>query len=147
MDSVSHLVLHLSFRSVVVITCASHAQGPRFEPGRKQDYFFNVFILRDKSIILIGTLICILTLKIEEGTIVSFKRTFICCCALLLWHFVFLGKKFLVFCQIWILKIFPPIIVLLLVFPRKHLIFIILGKERFFVVHRFVRTDIATFSF
>ena len=23
------------FRSVVVITCASHAQGPRFEPGRK----------------------------------------------------------------------------------------------------------------
>ena len=25
-----------SFRSVVVITCASHAQGPRFEPGRKQ---------------------------------------------------------------------------------------------------------------
>ena len=28
---------HLSFRSVVVITCASHAQGRRFEPGRKQD--------------------------------------------------------------------------------------------------------------
>ena len=26
----------ISFRSVVVITCASHAQGPRFEPGRKQ---------------------------------------------------------------------------------------------------------------
>ena len=25
-----------SFRSVVVITCASHAQGRRFEPGRKQ---------------------------------------------------------------------------------------------------------------
>ena len=25
-----------SFRSVVVITCALHAQGPRFEPGRKQ---------------------------------------------------------------------------------------------------------------
>ena len=25
------------FRSVVVITCASHAQGPRFEPGRKQN--------------------------------------------------------------------------------------------------------------
>ena len=23
------------FRSVVVITCASHAQGPRFDPGRK----------------------------------------------------------------------------------------------------------------
>ena len=28
--------LEQSFRSVVVITCASHAQGPRFEPGRKQ---------------------------------------------------------------------------------------------------------------
>ena len=28
-----------SFRSVVVITCALHAQGPRFEPGRKQIFF------------------------------------------------------------------------------------------------------------
>ena len=28
------------FRSVVVITCASHAQGPRFDPGRKQVFFF-----------------------------------------------------------------------------------------------------------
>ena len=27
-----------SFRSVVVITCASHAQGPRFEPGRKHHF-------------------------------------------------------------------------------------------------------------
>ena len=26
---------YLSFRSVVVITCASHAQGHRFDPGRK----------------------------------------------------------------------------------------------------------------
>ena len=29
----------VSFRSVVVITCASHAQGPRFDPGRKQLIF------------------------------------------------------------------------------------------------------------
>ena len=29
-----------SFRSVVVITCALHAQGPRFEPGRKQACIF-----------------------------------------------------------------------------------------------------------
>ena len=29
-----------SFRSVVVITCALHAQGPRFEPGRKQNTIF-----------------------------------------------------------------------------------------------------------
>lgn len=29
-----------SFRSVVVITCASHAQGRRFEPGRKQSCLF-----------------------------------------------------------------------------------------------------------
>ena len=27
------------FRSVVVITCASHAQGRRFEPGRKQNFW------------------------------------------------------------------------------------------------------------
>lgn len=33
------------FRSVVVITCASHAQGPRFDPGRKQ-VFFSFFSLR-----------------------------------------------------------------------------------------------------
>ena len=32
------------FHSVVVITCASHAQGRRFEPGRKQNYFFLVQI-------------------------------------------------------------------------------------------------------
>ena len=30
----------MCFLSVVVITCASHAQGRRFEPGRKQNYFF-----------------------------------------------------------------------------------------------------------
>ena len=29
-----------SFRSVVVITCALHAEGPRFEPGRKQNTIF-----------------------------------------------------------------------------------------------------------
>ena len=42
------LILNLSleaqsyscFRSVVVITCASHAQGPRFDPGRKQGSHF-----------------------------------------------------------------------------------------------------------
>ena len=28
-----------SFHSVAVITCASHAQGRRFEPGWKQTYF------------------------------------------------------------------------------------------------------------
>ena len=28
-----------SFHSVVVITCASHAQGRRFKPGWKQTYF------------------------------------------------------------------------------------------------------------
>ena len=27
------------FHSVAVITCASHAQGRRFEPGWKQTYF------------------------------------------------------------------------------------------------------------
>ena len=33
------------FRSVVVITCASHAQGRRFEPGRKQLLFFVTTLL------------------------------------------------------------------------------------------------------
>ena len=33
---------HRCFVSVVVITCASHAQGRRFEPGTKQ--YFYVFI-------------------------------------------------------------------------------------------------------
>ena len=32
------------FRSVVVITCASHAQGPRFDPGRKQVFLFFFYI-------------------------------------------------------------------------------------------------------
>ena len=31
---VMHVSNILGFRSVVVITCASHAQGPRFEPER-----------------------------------------------------------------------------------------------------------------
>ena len=30
------------FLSVVVITCASHAQGRRFEPGRKQNFILSV---------------------------------------------------------------------------------------------------------
>ena len=34
------MLLVRSFLSVVVITCASHAQGRRFEPGRKQCFFF-----------------------------------------------------------------------------------------------------------
>ena len=33
------------FRSVVVITCASHAQGPRFDPGRKHVVFFSCHVL------------------------------------------------------------------------------------------------------
>ena len=31
---------HGCFRGVAVITCASHAQGPRFDPGRKHHFFF-----------------------------------------------------------------------------------------------------------
>ena len=34
------MLLVRSFLSVVVITCASHAQGRRFEPGRKQCFLF-----------------------------------------------------------------------------------------------------------
>ena len=33
---------NVCFRSVVAITCALHAQGPRFEPGRKQVLFSSV---------------------------------------------------------------------------------------------------------
>ena len=33
------------FVSVVVITCASHAQGRRFEPGRKQSLCFYLFYI------------------------------------------------------------------------------------------------------
>ena len=29
-----------SSRSVVVITCASHAQGPQFDPGREHEFLF-----------------------------------------------------------------------------------------------------------
>ena len=29
-------------RSVVVITCASHAQGPQFDPGRRQFLFLSI---------------------------------------------------------------------------------------------------------
>ena len=31
-----------SFLSVAVITCASHAQGRRFEPGRKQNFILSM---------------------------------------------------------------------------------------------------------
>jgi hypothetical protein len=34
------VVIYLSFRSVAVITFASHAKGRRFEPGRKHLFFF-----------------------------------------------------------------------------------------------------------
>ena len=34
-----YIGLDESFHSVVVITCASHAQGRRFKPGWKQTYF------------------------------------------------------------------------------------------------------------
>ncbi len=34
-----------SHRSVVVITCASHAQGPRFEPGRWHVFLFLIFLI------------------------------------------------------------------------------------------------------
>ena len=36
-DSSGDNLLRGSFHSVVVITCASHAQGRRFEPGWKHD--------------------------------------------------------------------------------------------------------------
>ena len=42
---------YLSFRSVVVITCASHAQGHRFDPGRKHKIlpFFGYMICHKKG--------------------------------------------------------------------------------------------------
>ena len=36
---ISRIGQHQGFLSVAVITCASHAQGRRFEPGRKHSYF------------------------------------------------------------------------------------------------------------
>lgn len=36
------VLLTVGFRGVVVITCASHAQGPRFDPGRKQLSYFSL---------------------------------------------------------------------------------------------------------
>ena len=35
------LTFSLGFRSVAVITSASHAEGPQFDPGRKQVYRFD----------------------------------------------------------------------------------------------------------
>ena len=43
-----------SFLSVAVITCASHAQGRRFEPGRKQT-FLSVVVSRLESACLAMT--------------------------------------------------------------------------------------------
>ena len=40
----------ISFLSVVVITCASHAQGRRFEPGRKQTLCFSYFTYFSKKV-------------------------------------------------------------------------------------------------
>ena len=39
----SQFTSRVRFRSVVVITCASHAQGPRFEPERNHLPFFILF--------------------------------------------------------------------------------------------------------
>ena len=33
------------FRSVVVITSALHAEGPRFDPGRNQFFFITIFVI------------------------------------------------------------------------------------------------------
>ena len=45
-----------SFLSVVVITCASHAQGRRFEPGRKQSLCLTCFTFchYDKLTVVVG---------------------------------------------------------------------------------------------
>lgn len=40
----------LSFRSVVVITLASHARGPEFEPQRKQSLLFCLFFIEYRGI-------------------------------------------------------------------------------------------------
>ena len=39
--------IRFGFRSVVVITCASHAQGPRFEPGRNHGIFAKIFSIKN----------------------------------------------------------------------------------------------------
>ena len=41
MEAKEQLTTTTSFHSVAVITCASHAQGRRFEPGWKQTYFLS----------------------------------------------------------------------------------------------------------
>ena len=47
------ITFHSGFRSVVVITSASHAEGRRFEPGRKHS-FSSVYLTSD-ILISLGT--------------------------------------------------------------------------------------------
>jgi hypothetical protein len=44
-NNLSYFIIkyHESFCSVAVITFASHAKGPRFDPGRKHTYILNLF--------------------------------------------------------------------------------------------------------
>ena len=51
------ILVHRCFRSVVVFTSASHSEGRRFEPGRKQ--FFPFLFMAFVALFVIACLYCL----------------------------------------------------------------------------------------
>ena len=67
------MLVHRRFRSVVVFTSASHAEGRRFEPGRKQ--FFSFLFMAFVALFVIACLYCLWTaLLTNDGCVRSTVR-------------------------------------------------------------------------
>ncbi len=70
-----------SFRGVAVITFASHAKGPRFDPGRKQIFFYlslmYVFLAQKHFNIYKWICTCCCWLQTVQGNKITFSK---------LWH-------------------------------------------------------------
>ena len=60
--------------SVVVITCASHAEGPRFEPGRG-DILFSIFVQTDHFFSNFGVTYLSIALLEHHNTACLIKNT------------------------------------------------------------------------
>ena len=67
------MLVHRRFRSVVVFTSASHAEGRRFEPGGKQ--FFSFLFMAFVALFVIACLYCLWTaLLTNDGCACSTVR-------------------------------------------------------------------------
>ena len=136
---VQKLAIDVSFRSVVVITFASHAKGPQFEPGRKQIIFLLFYA---DNYIMLRTMIAKIETNEKVSAVSCAKSLPICISTLqlILAHHHYVIIKYLVLHSV-IFMFIPTLFTLTL----SHLIVVVLLCQ--LAHHTYLDRPTATYVF